>query len=553
MGVSGDLATIDLADLLQNIEAHARTGTLILHSDEGDSRLYFRDGRIAAMTRSNRPTFAEALVMGGQLTQRRLDAAHKKLKGGRRCVAELLVAAKLFTVDQLRGLAEQRLAEDVADLIADARGEFQFDEDGKPGPQFDADEVVLQLALAVAPQVLEATRRMDHWVEIRKFVPSDAMHFRVREGARAPAGAEDAELASQLMQALDGSRSALEVVAMFPDRRFFAYKLLGELVRDRIARPVTGDDLLALATALGDEDTARARQLVRRGLDSEPHHQGLLELDAKLAHELGDSAGAASAHKLLAHLHSEAGRTDQAATELEAAKQLTPNDPSLWERTLQLALAQGRRHDCVRDGMRLVELYRGPGLHTRAKAVLDRLLVVEPDDVDLHVEFARTTVDCGEPEAAVRHLARRGKSLVGAGNYVAARTLYSEILAIDPAHTEAAVSIEMIDKEEFARRRERRRRVLFGIGMAATLAFVGTFVALEVLARVACVEMRSLISRERMIERGQYDEAIAVWQRVRSEHPLAPSAWFDVPRAIADLEERREEQQALMLPAPQGR
>jgi tetratricopeptide (TPR) repeat protein len=553
MGVSGDLSTIDLADLLQNIEAHSRTGTLSLHADEGESRLFFRAGRVALMSRSGRPAFADSLVACGQLTPRRLDAARRKQKGGKRCLAEILVGARAFTFEALHELAELRLREDVADLIADARGEFEFTEAEEPEPDFDPDEISLKLSLAVAPLVLEATRRIDHWAEIRKFVPTDTMHFRVREGARVPANVEDAELAAEVLRVLDGSRSALEVVATFPDRRFQAYKLLGELVRDRIARPVTGDDLLTLATAARATDAERARMLARRALDAEPHHVGLLTLEATLAEELADTAGASAAHKLLAHLHSEAGRTDQCAVALAEAKRLTPNDPSLWERTLQLALAQGRRQDAIRDGMRLVELYRGPGLHPRAKAVLDRLLCVEPDAVDLHVEFARTTVDCGEAEEAIRHLSRRGKSLVGAGNYVAARALYSEILAIDPNHNEAAVSVEMIDKEEFARRRERRRRVLFGMAMAGVIAVIGTFVCVEVLVRIACIEVRSMVSRERMIEYGHYDDAIAVWERVRAEHPLAPTTWFDLPRVIADLEERREENRAQMRPAPIGR
>jgi tetratricopeptide (TPR) repeat protein len=199
--------------------------------------------------------------------------------------------------------------------------------------------------------------------------------------------------------------------------------------------------------------------------------------------------------------------------------------------------------------MRLVELYRGPGLHARAKAVLDRLLCVEPDAIDLHVEFARSCVDCGEPDAAVKHLARRGKSLVGAGNYVAARTLYSEILAIDPNHQEAAVSVEMIDKEEFARRRERRRRVLLAAATAAIAAVLGAFLCFEVLARIAAVETRALISREYMIERGHYDDAILLWRRFAEEHPLAVTSWFEVPAGIGELEARREEVMARMLPA----
>src|SRR5204863_6383765 len=55
MTVSGDLTTIDLADLLQNIEAHSRTGTLTLRSDESDAQLFFRGGKVVLQPRHNRP------------------------------------------------------------------------------------------------------------------------------------------------------------------------------------------------------------------------------------------------------------------------------------------------------------------------------------------------------------------------------------------------------------------------------------------------------------------------------------------------------------------
>ena len=538
MTVSGDLSTIDLADLLQNIESHSRTGTLSLRSEAGDASLFFRDGRVAMLQRPNRPSLVDMLVATGQVTAKKVEAARKKQKGSRRCVAEWLVGARSLTAEALREFAEQQLDEDVADLIADAKGEFEFAEGDTPVGEFDPDEASLQLSRAVAPLVLEATRRVDHWVEIRKFVPSDAMHFRVRPGQKAPADCEDAETAASLLQLLDGSRSALELVAMFPDRRFLAWKLLAELVRDHVARPASGDDLLALVKAAEHDDPQRARLLAQRALDSEPHHLQLLAAEAALAEQLGDKNAATAAHKLLAHLHLEAGRADEALTALTEGKRLSPADPSLWERSLQLALTQGRRQDALREGLRLVELHRGPGLHARAKAVLDRLLSVEPNAIELHVEFARSCVDCGTSDEAVKHLARQGKVLVGAENYVGARTLYGEILAIDPNHREAAVSIEMIDKEEFARRRARRRRWAMVASTACAGLMLGTLACLDVVARVACIEARSLIARERMVEHGHHRDALAVWERLRAEHPFSLVRWLEVPREIADLQDR---------------
>lgn len=541
MTVSGDLATIDLADLLQNIEAHGRTGTLALHSDADEAQLFFRAGRVALLSRPGRMPLVDLLVATGKITQRRLDAARRKQRGARRSVAELLVGARVLPITALKELAEHRLAEDVANLIAGASGEFRFVAHDTPGPGFDPDEAGLDLSLAIAPLVLEATRRIDDWAEIKKFLPTTTVHLRARDGAAPPADVEDQETAAALLAALDGTRSAEETIELFSEQRFLAHKLLATFVRDRIARPVDCNELLTLATEREADDPAHARALVRRALDSEPQHAGLLEAEARLAEQLGDPDAAVAAHKLLAHLHVEAGRTDDARAALDAGQRLAPKDPSLWERSLQLAIAQGRRDDALRDGMHLVTIHRAPGLHQRARQVLEQLLEFAPEVLALHVEFARTCTDCGDAPAGVRHLLVRGKERIADADYGAARRLFAEILAIDPGHGEAAVSIEMIDQQEFQRRRERRRRWLQRGVLAVATAGVGWFAIGEIEARIACVELRSLISRERLIEKAQYDDAIAMWRHLRGEHAFAPTAWWEIPRQVEDLLERRDE------------
>ncbi|MEO6594488.1 MAG: DUF4388 domain-containing protein [Planctomycetota bacterium] len=547
MTVSGDLATIDLADLLQNIEVHSRTGVLSLSFEDTSAKIFFREGHVAMLAGDGRTPFVEMLVASGHLTQKKLEAARKKVKGTRRCVVELLVSARVLSLEDLRALAADFLTEDVANLVAAAKGEFQFTESDRPGPGFDPDEASLLVSLAVAPLILEATRRVDHWVEIRKFLPSDSMHFQVREGARLRENVEDPELAQQVLDALDGSRSVKEVTDLCPNRRFLAYKMLGDFVRDRVARPTGVEDLLALAAAIERVQPQRARQLVRRGLDFEPHQLDLLAAEARLAEVLGDQTAAAAAHKLMAHVHLEAEHGDEALAAFEAGKRLAPTDPSLWERTLALALTQGRHEDARRDGMQLVAMYRAPGLHNRAKEVLERLLRLDPEAVDLHVEFARSCVDCGEPQVASKHLTRRGKILIGKQDYLGARSLYEEILDIEPGNREASVSIEMIDKEIFVRRRERKRRLIRLVLTACTVTIVGLFVCTELAARLACIETRTLISQERMIEQRQYQDAIVLWNGVRDRHRLALTTWLDVPRQIADLQERLQEISMLQM------
>ena len=541
MTVSGDLATMNLSDLLQNIHTNGKSGTMTLVSEEGTAKVFFREGNIAMLTTDCRLPLAEMLVASGHVTAKKLEAARKKQKGTRREVSEFLVSAKVISPKDLVAVAEDCLSEDVANLIASAHGEFEFVEGQVPAKGFDGDEASLRLSLPVPGLIFEAAKRADHWTEIRKLLPTDALHFQVREGARLKDDTEDPELAAQIIKALDGSRSVKEVANLFPNRRFLTYKLISDFVRERIARPTGASDLLEFARRIEAVDAARARKLVRRGLDSEPHNPELLTVEARLAEELQDSVGAAAAPKLLAHMHLEAGRTDVALVSLNAAKKLTPTDATLWERTLSLALTQGRRQDALQEGMHLVKLYRAPGLHNRAQEVLARLLQIEPDSHTLHVEFARSMVDCGQSQDAVKHLGKRGKTLIAKENYPAARSLYEEILHIEPGNEEATLSVEMIDKESYSKRRERKRRAIRIVLTIAGMMMLGTMIGIELIGRSAYIETRSLISRERMIEQGQYHEAIGLLETVRLEHPFALTTLLDIPRMIADLEDRARE------------
>jgi tetratricopeptide (TPR) repeat protein len=538
MTFSGDLASIDLADLLQNIETHERTGTLTLKSDTGASRIFVRQGKIAMFAADNRPPLGDMLVAAGIVSAKKLEAARRKQRGSRKTLAEVLIASKFITDRDLHVAGQDFLSEDVANLVASAAGEFQFQQGDDVPEGFDPDEAWLELSLPISPVVLEATRRSDHWVLIRKFIPSDTIHFVARESAEVSDEVADPEIADALLRALDGTRCIGEVVDLFPSRRFLAYRILSDFVRDRMVRAAEADDLVSVAESLATSNPERAHKLVTRGLEAEPHHLGLLTLAPDLAERLKLPAAGAAALKMLAHLKLEAGQIDEGRALLEKAKLMTPGDTAIWERALAVALQQGRRQDAVGEGMKLVELYRAPGLHAKAKEVLDRLLKVDPDSVELKLEYARTQVDSGDPQAAVRGLLRAGKVMVTRESYTTARILYEQVLAIEPSNREGTISIEMIDKETFARRRERKRRAIRIVITGAIVALTSVLLYLETSARLELVETTSQIDRQRIIERGAYEEAISLLEGVAKRHPLTATTLLDVRRRLEDLRAR---------------
>ena len=537
MTIHGDTQSIDLADLMQSFEGHGKSGTLTLARENGVLSVLFVKGKIAACNAPDRPNLPEMLALCGRIDERQLAAAVRKRGRSKRPLCEVLVGSRALSAADLMEAANTILFEAVADVVAAGCKSFDFAEGEGSSEAFDQEEVSLRLALAVGPLLLEAARRKDHWAMVRKVIPSDSVHFVARAGQTCPDDVEDSELATQLLLALDGTRSVAEVVAPFLHARFAVYQLLERFVRDRLVRAAAGDDLLAVAQSLqAARDPVRARRIVRHALETEPHHQALLELEAKLAEQCKDGAAAAQALKMLAHLQAEAGDNAAAEKLLAQAQRLSPGDTAVSERMLALLLDEGKREQAISEGKRLAEMYRAPGLHAKAREVLARLVVLEPGSIELRLALAREQVDCGEGQEAVRSLLRQGKQLVTTESYAAARMVFSEVLAVDPVNKEAKWSIEMLDKETFARRRERRRRLQRRIVAGLLMALLVVIATFEVRAHADFLEVTSKIGEQEWIEQRRYDEALAAFKQVTERHPMTLTTWFDVRRRIEELE-----------------
>ena len=541
MSFYGKLSSIAIGDLFQNFEANRSTGNFTLKGPDGTLRLHFQDGAIALCAFDGRDKLVDHLVSTGVTTAPELKAARTRRRGTRKSLGEVLVAMGALGEDDLRAAAERALTEDLCDRLAGARGDFEFEPGAPPPRTFDPEERRLELRVRVGPLLLEIARRTDHWELVRKVIPSDSVHFVAPEGVECPDDIEAVEIARPLLGFLDGTRNVQEAAALFPDHRFEAYVALAELVRRRLVRAAESDDLTHLATTTAEEDPARARRVVARGLEAEPRHEGLRRLEAQLAEKAGDQATAAAALKVLSHIEAERGEKQSARELLERARQLAPEDTALCDRLLRLALEEERTDEARVLGLELVELYRKPGLHARALEVLERLTAIGPDCPEIHRELARSRVDAGDPKAAVRDLFRLGRRLVLKERYPDARAIFEEILAIEPGREDVAQCIQDIDSEAYVQRRVRRQRALRRTAAAAFFLAFCAFCFLEVTARVAYVEATSSIGEARLIEDRKYEEALLRYQRVADAHPFSTVTHFDLRRRMETLREKVSE------------
>ena len=538
MSLQGDLSTLDLAGLLQNLEAAQKQGLLTIKTKGGEAKLYFEKGRLALFSTPGRASLVDMLQASGAVSQSNMEAAKKRRKRNKKLIGETLDAMGFLSADQLKEFATARLMDEACELVASGGGAFQFTEGGVPRGVFDPEERALQIALPAGPLLLESARREDHWKLIRDRVPADSLHYVVQHSPREPAKPEAAQLQKDVLALLDGTRSVAEVLAGFPHKRFEVYQLLADLSDAQAIRIAAPGDMNRLVREIARNDRQRAWAILERGLLAHPRNPNLLMTKALLAQEIGELESAAEALKVLVHQHLQAGEQELALKGIERLKGLDPDDAFVWERSFLLALQDKRKPDAIHDGKRLVELYRGPGLFKKACGVLEKLVELDPGSWELVRDLAKNRADGGDRSAAVLGLEKFGGAHLEKEEYGLARRVYEEILNLEPDNQTAKETVASIKSGELAERIEKRKRLRRRIAAVVGTIAICFWLWYEAEARIAYVQATQEISQQRLIEITRYQDAIEIYREMKQAYPLSTTALYDVRRQIEELKRK---------------
>ena len=535
MSLQGDLSTLDLTNLFQNLEGARKTGLLTVRGEGGDTELFFDEGKLASIAYPSRPPLVEFLVASGAIAPDDVERAKKRRKRGKGMGAALVDAGAL-SAEQLADFAAARLVDEACEVLAAGATKFEFAEVDGPSAAFDPDERALGIALAASPLLLESARRSDHWALIREHVPSDSTHFTVARTPAPPSDPGKARFLGEVLALLDGSRSVREVVGRFPARRFEAHQLLADLAKSQAIRPIPAADLNARVLELARRDRKRAMALLQRGLEQNPHHLALLSTKAMLAEKMGDLEQASEALKLVVHLQLEDAGEEEARATLEKLKEIDDEDPFVWEKSFELAVEEGRREDAIEDGRKFAGLLKKRGLSKKVVQVVERLSRLAEPSWEFAQELARARAEAGERDAAVKGLEAFAASRIRLESYPLACKAYEEILALHPGRAKAKETLAELRSGAIAQKKARWRRLR---RRALLLFFFCVFLpwlAGEGLAARAYVEAARSIVHDRLLEAGRYAEARERYGAMRARYPWTTTALFEVDPLVRELD-----------------
>lgn len=177
MSLSGNLKTMDLAELLQWVTLGRKTGSLAFIRNKTKNSIFFRNGQIIS-SRSNEPNkqLGHFLLFQGKITEIQLKRVLEIQQQTRTILGKILAQEGFVSQPDIEQALVARTKEVVYDLFLWEDGYFHFTAEG-----YNLQELIL-INIDVNAIIFEGVRRKDEWARIRKIFPCNDVVLCLRQG-----------------------------------------------------------------------------------------------------------------------------------------------------------------------------------------------------------------------------------------------------------------------------------------------------------------------------------------------------------------------------------
>jgi hypothetical protein len=359
MGISGNLSTMNVSDLLQFLAAGKKTGMLKFDRAKTVKQIYFEDGLIVG-SNSNDPKeyLGQLLIHYGKLDESQLKAALEiqRQSGGR--LGEILVSTKVLPQADVLEILRIRTLDVIYDLFLWEDAHFEL-HDNEPPPDY-----FTRIALQPTKVIMDGVYRIDEWKRYRTLIPSDRALLELGAGWTSSLNAS--KEVRQILYFVEKRMSVAEICYNMHASPFHVYGQLYDLVNQGIARvageapesssvaeesvdrPETIPDLKGARIQLDKGEVEPALATIQNILQSEPNNQEARTLlsvaEDKLVNKLYSAPLLPAAVPKL--LISEDGLTSQQLAPQEAFVLSRINDE--WDVKSILSICPFREVDSLR-------------------------------------------------------------------------------------------------------------------------------------------------------------------------------------------------------------
>jgi hypothetical protein len=166
MSITGNLKTMELAELLQWLSQSKKTGTMVIDNGAITKEIVFEAGRIISSSSSDpKEMLGHFLVSHGFISEAELANAIQMQERTGMLLGKILVTVGAISEEDLNRLLRLKAEESIYDIFTWTQGEFRFLDGQVPKGNF------IPMKLDVTGIVLEGAQRLDEWQRIREVIP----------------------------------------------------------------------------------------------------------------------------------------------------------------------------------------------------------------------------------------------------------------------------------------------------------------------------------------------------------------------------------------------
>jgi len=265
-GLTGNLKTMSLPDLLQWAGAGRKTGTLSLKSGPLHKKIYFQEGAIiGSSSDDNREYLGQFMLSEGIITEQQLKDAFDLQAQTKVMLGRILVKKGLVSEAKVGDVLRLKAEETIYSLFLWMEADFEFVESELP----PGDQVLI--SIKVEDVLMEGLRRYDTSKKIRQLLPHNGIVLR-RSQRPLPSDIAAKKFPRRIYDLVDGRRTLVQIVLEAHASEYNVCQVLFVMVQKKFLE-VVQEESAAPAPSRPPADSPQAlmdaaKELIKSG-DSE--------------------------------------------------------------------------------------------------------------------------------------------------------------------------------------------------------------------------------------------------------------------------------------------
>jgi hypothetical protein len=287
VGITGNLKTMQLSELLQWLALGQKTGTLLIEGHGIEKRIYFQQGRLSFTSSSDqREYLGHFLVSHGYINEDELKKAMEVQEESKILLGRILLMINAISETDLLRLLKKKAEESIYDVFLWEDGTFEFIDGELP------DTKMVPFSLDVTGIVMAGLQRYDEWKRIR---------MRIRDSWAVPMIVQPlnldglSEKEKLILPNIDGQRTIEEIALQTHNPEFAVARLVFGGLNAGTMALVEAAPLRQAAVAAGSGPAeAEVEHFLERGRATLQRDPQTAYRMFRVAHDLDPSDGRAA-------------------------------------------------------------------------------------------------------------------------------------------------------------------------------------------------------------------------------------------------------------------